>query len=89
MSEFYIGLSIEEINNKIKSKIGFYGDNFSVLPCHIELYKEDQNGHTSSFEYEHLVHMGLDDTKWTIFRYIGMHDGTEVYHFYNVKKRIF
>ena len=82
MSEFYYNLLSSQIQELIDKKLEIYGNSFTYLKLHdIEISH-------SSFIYEALINnyakQGINFNNYKLFRYIGMHEGVEIYHFYNI-----
>lgn len=76
MSEFYMNLNKQQIEDLIKDKLKIYDSDFECMPLHIKLSK-------TSFEAE-AVTKYYKLVKCDIYRYIGVHNGSEIYHFYNI-----
>lgn len=80
MSEFYYNLSSSQIQDLINKKLSIYGNNFDYAKFNgIEIRPND-------FVYEALADnyakQGINFNNFKLYKYVGVHLGTEVYHFF-------
>ena len=80
MTEFYHELSEEEIENLISFKMRIYDDKFDYLRYDkIKIPERD-------FIFDHYFKFqGLNRENYELFKHIGIKNGNDLYHFYNVK----
>lgn len=77
MSEFYTNLNEGQIQEIIDDKIKIYNDEIKFAGYHNVLMDD------LDFVYRYYAQSkGFEYGSFELFRYIGMWDGTEVYHFY-------
>ena len=78
MTEFYIDLTNDEINNVITKKMEIYEDlSISILKFHYIEIKDTNIIYKGALNFSKLANFKL-------YKYVGIHLGTDIYHFYNI-----
>jgi uncharacterized membrane protein YoaT (DUF817 family) len=76
MTEFYTDYTPEQINALIDVKMKIYPEMSWMKMHNIPIYP-------GNFIYEAVAN-AIKKNNFKVYRYIGMVDGTEMYHFYNI-----
>lgn len=86
MSEFHYNLTSNEIEDLIKDKTDIYGDNFRFIRFDaIEITPKHFIHQAITRKYNpHSEGDSIPKQEFRLFRYIGMHEGIDIYHFYNI-----
>lgn len=84
MSEIYLNKTDAQIQEIIKAKLEIYPDSFQE---DIWIRSKIFLPNTFFVLQCYCQHHGLDPAKHDIYRSMAMHDGTELYNFYNIVEK--
>jgi len=77
MTEFYVNYTPDQIDALIREKMKIYPENFSLIKYHDIDWPSDHFITKAVADY-------MGHTNFKLRKYVAVHLGTDMYHFYNV-----